>query len=277
MQTKDHRVTEHPGERIDDLQRCGCRIIQNRGLFCFGMDAVLLAAFAHPGIREGMHVLDLCSGNGIIPILLDARLGGADVHYTGVEVNPVCTDMARRSALMNGQQERVWFIEEDIKQVCTGEVQTCPDTVCGEDPHSGGRQDRERLAPASFDAVTVNPPYMTGGGGITGENYDRTIARFEVLCSLDDVMAASSRALRFGGHLYMVHRPHRLSDVFASAAAYDLGIKRIRMVHSYADREANMVLIEAVKGGKPYIRAESPLIIFDSNGERTEEVRDLYG
>ena len=253
MQTKDHRVTEHPGERIDDLQRCGCRIIQNEELFCFGMDAVLLAAFAQPKISAGAKVLDLCSGNGVIPILLDARMQGSGVHFTGVEINNTCVDMARRSALMNGQQDRIRFIEHDIRQECG------------------------QIAPASFDIVTVNPPYMTGGAGLTGENYAKTIARHEVLCGIEDVAAAASSALHFGGRVFMVHRPHRLGDIFRAFSARDLEIKRMRMVHPYADREANMVLIEASKGGKPYIHVESPLIIYEGKGIYTQEVRELYG
>ena len=260
MQTVEHRENERPGEpvmrpgeRIDDLQRCGCRIIQNEELFCFGMDAVLLAAFAQPRISAGAKVLDLCSGNGVIPILLDARMQGSGVHFTGVEINNTCVDMARRSTLMNGQQDRIRFIEHDIRQECG------------------------QIAPASFDIVTVNPPYMPGGAGLTGENYAKTIARHEVLCGIEDVAAAASSALRFGGRVFMVHRPHRLGDIFRAFSARDLEIKRMRMVHPYADREANMVLIEASKGGKPYIHVESPLIIYEGKGIYTQEVRELYG
>lgn len=260
MRTEEHSQTDRPGEptagpgeRIDDLQRCGCRIIQNEELFCFGMDAVLLAAFAQPNIGAGSKVLDLCSGNGVIPILLDARMQGSGVHFTGVEINSTCVDMARRSVLMNGQQDRIRFIEHDIRQECG------------------------QIAPASFDTVTVNPPYMTGGAGLTGGNYAKTIARHEVLCSIDDVASAASFALHFGGRVFMVHRPHRLGDIFRAFSAHDLEIKRMRMVHPYADREANMVLIEASKGGRPYIHVESPLIIYKDKGVYTQEVRDLYG
>lgn len=274
-----------PGERIDDLQRGGCRIIQNSGLFCFGMDAVLLAAFAEA--FPGEKVLDLCSGNGVIPILMDARSAGRNskkvrdayalpgasgertaaglsVHgtayetsgdaalpdFTGVEINSVCVDMARRSAAMNGQQERVHFTEADIRQL-----------------HFHG----------AFDAVTVNPPYMTGGAGLTGKNDALTIARHEVMCTIKDVTAAASRALRFRGRLFMVHRPHRLMDVCRACSADGLEIKRLRMVHPFADKEANMVLIEAVKGGKPYLHVEKPLIVYSEKGVYTQEVREIYG
>ena len=255
-----------PGERIDDLQRGGCRIIQREDLFCFGMDAVLLAAFAK--VKRTDRVLDLCSGNGVIPILMDARIvpgcgeGEVRPQFTGVEINPVCVDMARRSVLMNGQQERVRFLEEDIRNVCTAGAKTVLEPAC---------------APSSFDAVTANPPYMTGGAGLTGENRDLTIARHEVLCNIGDVAAAASRALRFGGHLYLVHRPHRLMDICRACGANGLEVKRLRMVHPFAEKEANMVLIDAVKGGRSYVHAEAPLIIYREKGVYTQEVREIYG
>ncbi len=243
-------------ERIDDLQRDGCRIIQRPDLFCFGMDAVLLSSFA----KCGQNVLDLCSGNGVVPILMDARLAPEKrtVLFTGVEINPVSADMARRSALMNGQQERIHFVEGDIRTLF--------------DAASGGT-----VVPAFYDTVTVNPPYMTGGGGLTGESYERTIARHEILCTIDDVAKASSMALRSKGHLFMVHRPHRLMDISRALTKYGLEIKRMRMVYPFADKEANMVLIDAVKDGGSYLHVEKPLVIYREKGVYTEEVKELYG
>ena len=188
--------------------------------------------------------------------------GEARPHFTGVEINPVCVDMARRSALMNGQQERIRFLEEDIRNVCTAGAKTVSGPAC---------------APASFDAVTANPPYMTGGAGLTGENRDLTIARHEVLCNIGDVAGAASRALRFGGHLYLVHRPHRLMDICRACGANGLEVKRIRMVHPFAGKEANMVLIDAVKGGRSYVHVEAPLIVYREKGVYTQEVREIYG
>lgn len=240
------------GERLDDLQRNGCRIIQNEKLFCFGMDAVLLTAFTQEDLREGDDILDLCSGNGVIPILLDARCGGGH-RFTALEINPVCVDMARRSIEYNGQQDRIRMIECDIRKA--GEI----------------------IPPASFGTVTVNPPYMTGGHGLTGDNRDKMIARHEILCSLDDVVSAAAHALRPQGRMYMVHRPFRLADIFRSLNRHGLEPKRMRMVYPFADKEPNMVLIEAVRGGRPRIQCEKPLIIYEEPGVYTEEVRRLYG
>ena len=260
-------------ERIDDLQRNGCRIIQRPDLFCFGMDAVLLAYWAGACVRRGSRVLDLCSGNGVVPILMDARLPDAlraegSVHFTGVEINPASVDMARRSAAMNGQDGRIRFLEGDIRRVCRGKLAAGP---------AGQHGEMEELLPGSFDCVTVNPPYMTGQGGLKGESRDKAIARHEVLCTIDDVAASSADALKSGGHLYMVHRPHRLGDIFQAMERHALAVKGLRMVHPFSDREAMMVLIDAAKGGRTYVRVERPLVIYQEAGVYTEEVRALYG
>ena len=280
-------------ERIDDLQRGGCRIIQRPELFCFGMDAVLLSAWAQ--VKSADRVLDLCSGNGIVPILMDARLPEklrreGSIRFTGVEINPVCVDLARRSALMNGQSERICFLEGDIREICS--VGTAHETSDGSfagaayETSDGRSADTAAgipdavcagIAPGTFDVVTVNPPYMTGDGGLKGPSPERAIARHEVLCTMEDTARAAARALRQGGHLYMVHRPHRLGDIFQALEKYGLGVGRMRMVHPFSDKEANLVLIDARKGGKMYVHVEAPLIVYRETGVYTEELKALYG
>ena len=282
-------------ERIDDLQRGGCRIIQCPELFCFGMDAVLLSAWAQ--VKSADRVLDLCTGNGIVPILMDARLPEelrqeGSIHFTGVEINPVCVDLARRSALMNGQSERICFLEGDIREICRAGAGQETSDRCRADAAAGipdaaaGIPDVPAgmpgaacagIAPGAFDVVTVNPPYMTGDGGLKGPSPERAIARHEVLCTMEDTARAAARALRQGGHLYMVHRPHRLGDIFHALRKHGLGIGRMRMVHPFADKEANLVLIDARKGGKMYVHVEAPLTVYRETGVYTEELKALYG
>ena len=245
-------------ERIDDLQRGGCRIIQRPELFCFGMDAVLLSAWAMAG--PGDNILDLCSGNGIVPILMDARLPeevrrDGSVHFTGVEINSTSVDLARRSAQMNGQSERIRFLEGDVRRLFRGGI----------------------LSPGVYDSVTVNPPYMTADGGLKGPSGERAAARHEVLCTFGDVAEAARRALKQAGHLYLVHRPHRLGDIFEALLKNDLAVKRMRMVHPFAEKEANLLLIDAVKGAKSYLHVEKPLVIYRETGVYTEELKALYG
>lgn len=236
-------------ERIDDLQRNGYRIIQNKGAFCFGMDAVLLSGFA--SVKEGETVLDMGTGTGIIPILLEAKTEGK--HFTGLEIQREMADMASRSVALNGLEEKIDIVNGDIKEAS----------------HLFGA--------ASFDVVTSNPPYMNDAHGLKNPDIPKAVARHEVLCTLEDVVREAARCLRPGGRFYLVHRPHRLIEIITALTSYRLEPKRMKMVHPYADREANMVLIEAVRGGKSMIKVEAPIVVYKEPGVYTDEIYDIYG
>lgn len=236
-------------ERIDDLERNGYCIIQDTGRFCFGMDAVLLSGFAR--VKDGARVLDMGTGTGIIPILLEAKTKAA--HLTGLEIQDDSADMARRSVRLNGLEEKIDIVTGDIKE-------------------AGSLFDA-----ASFDVVTCNPPYMTDKHGLTGPNDARAIARHEILCTLEDVVAQAVKLLKPGGSFFMVHRPFRLAEIMVTLHDHKLEPKRMQLVYPYVDREPNMVLIEANRGGRPRMTVEKPLIIFSRPGVYMPEIRDIYG
>lgn len=240
-------IREH--ERIDDLQRNGYRIIQNKDRFCFGMDAVLLSGFAR--VKPGERVLDLGTGTGIIPILLEAKYEGE--HYTGLEIQKDMADMAARSVALNGLEKKISIVEGDIRRA--GEI----------------------FGLAGFDVVTSNPPYMNDSHGLKNPDLPKAIARHEVLCTLEDVVRESARLLRPGGRFYLVHRPHRLIEIITALTSHKLEPKRIKMVHPYVDREANMVLIEAVRGGGSMVKVEAPVVVYRQPGVYTDEIYDIYG
>ena len=240
-----------PGERLDDLQRNGYRIIQDPGRFCFGMDAVLLSGFAAEGIKPGSRLLDMGTGTGIIPILLEARTKAS--HLTGLEIQPESADMARRSVALNSLQDKISIIQGDIKEA--GDL----------------------FAAASFDVVTCNPPYMIGQHGLTNPENPKAIARHEVLCTFDDVAAAAAKLLAPGGSFFLVHRPFRLAEIMMTLMKYKLEPKRMQLVHPFVDREPNMVLLQAVRGGRSRLKVERPLIIFKEQGVYTDEIYDIYG
>ena len=238
-----------PEERLDDLQRNGFKIIQNPGKFCFGMDAVLLSGFAK--VQPGEKVLDLGTGTGIIPILLAGKTKAG--HLTGLEIQEESADMARRSVLYNHLEDRVSIVEGDIKEA--GQL----------------------FDLASFDVVTCNPPYMTGSHGIVNPELPKAIARHEILCSFEDVAREAAKVLRPGGRFYLVHRPFRLAEIITTLVKYKLEPKRMQLVYPYVDREPNMVLIEAVRGGNPRMTVEKPLIVYDRPGVYNKEIYDIYG
>jgi tRNA1Val (adenine37-N6)-methyltransferase len=238
-----------PGERLDDLQRNGYRIIQNPEKFCFGMDAVLLAGFA--GIRPSQTLLDLGTGTGILPLLMEGRYGLA--QGIGLEIQEESAEMAARSVALNHLEERIQILHGDIKEVA-------------------------KLFPAaSFDVVTSNPPYMAEKDGLKNPSQALRIARHEVLCSLEDVVQAAAYCLKEKGKFFMVHRPARLGEIFASLKAHRLEVKRMCFVYPYVDKEPNMVLLEALKGGNPGMRVEKPLIVYREPGRYTQEIYDIYG
>lgn len=235
-------------ERIDDLQRNGYRIIQNKNCFCFGMDAVLLSSFAKA--EAGEQVLDLGTGNGVIPILMQAK--NAESYFTGLEIQEVSTNLAKRSVELNDIGEFVKIVQGDIKEASA---------------IFGG---------ASFHVVTANPPYMNENHGIVNPDNAKAIARHEILCTLEDVVREASKCLKMRGRFYMVHRPQRLVEIFDTMTRHHLEPKRIRMVYPYEHKEANMVLIEAVKGGRTLLKVEEPLIVYNTDGSYTEKLLEMY-
>ncbi len=238
-----------PGERIDDLERNNFKIIQNPARFCFGMDAVLLSGFAF--VREGERAIDLGTGNGIIPILLAAKTPGE--HFTGLEIQHDNVEMAQRSVLLNGIGDRIEIIEGDIKTASA------------------------TFGKASFEVVTSNPPYMLGNHGLVNPDSAKAIARHEIMCTLEDVVREASLLLKPQGRFYLVHRPFRLAEIIVCLKEHKLEPKRMKMVHPFIDKEPNMVLIEAVRGGKPRMTVEAPLIVYKEEGVYNDEIYDIYG
>lgn len=236
------------GERIDELQRNGYRIIQNPARFCFGMDAVLLSSFAKA--RTGELVLDMGTGNGVIPLLMAAKTEGK--KFYGLEIQEESADLARRSVELNELEQKIEIVTGDIKEAVN------------------------IFGAASFHVITINPPYMTGSHGLLNATDAKAIARHEITCTLEDIISQASKLLNFKGRFYMVHRPFRLAEIMSLMVKYHLEPKRMRLVHPYVDKEPNMVLIEGLKGGNSRITVESPLIVYDAPGVYTEELKKLY-
>ncbi|MBR1630028.1 MAG: tRNA1(Val) (adenine(37)-N6)-methyltransferase [Lachnospiraceae bacterium] len=234
-------------ERLDDLGIAGLSIIQNTKSFCFGMDAVLLSAFAK--VHSGETVVDLCSGNGILPILLSAKTEAS--HIWSIELLPKSVDLAHRSVVMNGLEDRITILEGDVKKAS------------------------ELLENRQFDVVTCNPPYMKGG--LLNEKDDLKIARHEITLDLGSLAKQIAVLLRPKGRVYFVHRPYRLTELFVEMHSAGIEPKILRFVHPFADKKPNLVLVEGVKGAKPFLEVEPPLVVYQSLNVYTPEVMKMYG
>lgn len=237
------------GESLVDLQRNGLVIIQDRRRFCFGIDAVLLSGFAE--VRSGETVLDLGTGTGILPLLLSAKTEAE--RLIGLEIQPESAEMARRSVELNGLAERISIVNGDLKDVSS------------------------LFGRGTADVVVSNPPYMTGGHGLVNPADAKAIARHEIACTFSDVARAAATVLRPGGRFYLVHRPFRLPELMKVLSGAGLEPKRMRLVYPSAEKEPELVLLGCVKGGKPSLKTDKPLILKNESGDYTREVRENYG
>jgi len=247
----DNVVYLKEDERLDYLLAEKLRIIQSPTVFAFSLDAVLLARFVYVPIQKG-NLIDLCSGNGVIPLFLSVRTKG---NITGIEIQDRLFDMAVRSIEYNKLEGRIKMIHGDIKEI------------------------PKALGHGKFDVVTCNPPYFTTPSNEEiNPNEHLAIARHEILCTLEDAIKASSQLVRQGGKVAFVHRPGRLIDIITLMRQYRLEPKRIQFVYPKQGKEANILLIEAIKGGSPDLKILPPLIVYNEAGEYTPEIRGiLYG
>lgn len=243
----DIPVREH--ERIDQLHQGGLRILQSQSGFRFGMDAVLLAAFA--AVRPGERVIDLGTGTGVIPLLLAASSPAGPI--TALEIQPDMADMAARSVRMNGLQDRITVVQGDLRAA------------------------HETLGYGRFDVVTCNPPYDRRGSGSVSPNAELAIARSEQACTLDDVARAAFQLLRLRGRLSLIIRADRAVDTLVALKSARMEPKRICMVHPRADRAPNLMLVEAVRQGRPGVKWEPPIVVYGPDGEETPQLRHIYG
>lgn len=238
-------------ERLDYLLGEDLRIIQSPSVFAFSLDAVLLAKFVYVPFQKGK-IVDLCSGNAIIPLLLSTR---TKATITGVEIQERLYDMAKRSIEYNGLTSQLQMIHGDIKEIT------------------------KELGFSKYDTVTCNPPYFkTPNADEINSNEHLAIARHEIYCNLEDVIRVSSQLLKQGGKAAFVHRPGRTVDILTLMRKYRLEPKRLQFVYPKLGKESNTILIEGIKDGNPDLKILPPLVVYDKNNEYTKELRNiLYG
>lgn len=219
--------------RTEDLGINNLKLIQDTDLFCFGTDSVLLSDFTR--VPKDSKVMDLCTGNGIIPVLLSAKTKAKTI--VGVEILEESFSLAQENISLNGLNGRVSIINDDLKNW------------------------KNHFKAGFFDVVTCNPPYMKVGAGFTNPHDSKAAARHEIFAALDDITEAASGLLKFGGHFFMVHRADRLCDVLCSMRSASLEPKRLAFVHADPYKEASLILVEGMKGANPSLKLEKPIYV----------------
>jgi tRNA1(Val) A37 N6-methylase TrmN6 len=238
------------GERLDDLQAGGLHIIQSEEVFSFSLDAVLLAHYV--SLRNRDRVIDLGTGNGVMPLLMTTRGRLPRGEIIGLEIQKRLADMAQRSVAGNGLQETIKIVQGDTREAVA----------------TYGNE--------SFDVVICNPPYRPAGVGDQSLNEHVAIAKHEITCTLEQAIGAAAGLCRYSGKVAFVHRPDRMVEIFTTMRQYKLEPKRMLLVHPKPHLRPNILLVEAVKGGKPDLKIDPPLFVHNEDGSYTQAILDIY-
>lgn len=235
------------GERLDDLMRSGRVIIQNKNEFCFSIDSVLIAHF--PNFKKNARVLDLGTGTGVIPLIIADKVK----EICAIELNSLMAETARRNFELNGLSDKIFLMEGDY------------------------RKHRELFKAESFDAVIANPPYTPIKSGEANKITGIARARHEFTATLEDVVTAARFALKFRGSFYMIHSAARLCEIIDSLHRHQMEMKKLRMIQPKADREANLIMLEATVGGNAgNLKILPPLVVHKADGTYTDEIYKIY-
>ncbi|KHF38046.1 tRNA1(Val) (adenine(37)-N6)-methyltransferase [Halalkalibacter okhensis] len=237
------------GERLDYIAGTDLEILQSPHVFSFSIDAILLGRFVHVPIQKG-NILDLCTGNGVIPLLLTTR---SKATIIGVEIQNKLVEMAKRTIELNKLHNQIQVVESDLNEIPV------------------------EVKRGFFDVVTCNPPYFeTITENEKNRNEHFAIARHEIYCTLEDVIRVSSQHVKQKGKVALVHRPERLTDIIELMRHYRIEPKRIQMIHPKANKEANMVLVEGIKDGKAGVTCLPPIVVYNEQGTYTEQFSSIY-
>ena len=233
--------------RLDDLQN-GYSIYQDTRDFCFGIDAVLLSDFAEKRMKNNSKVMDLCTGNGIIPLLLKSR--NSTLKITANEILDNSARLAKYNFEYNNTD--IELIHCDANKI---------DNI-----HNG-----------RYDYVTINPPYMAVGRGEKNEQPNVSCARHETHFTLEEISYVCAKMLKDKGDVFMVHRVNRLSEIFVEFRKFKLEIKQIRYIHSKYFDSAKLCLISAKKNSGAWLEVLPPLYVYKDNDTYTDEILEIYG
>lgn len=241
-------------KRIDEIGFGGLKLVQDTDSFCYGTDAILLAHAIWKDevlVERLTSIADLGTGNGIVPLILSAKTKNAKI--LGIDVQEKAVDLAKETAALNNIESRVRFIQGNVRDI------------------------KEIIHDASaFDAVTMNPPYTEAGRGLVSPNKEKAIARQEIEGTLKDFLEAAEYLLKPGGHLYMVHRPGRLTDIIEKMRMLKIEPKEIRLISGKPGEEPNILVIVGIKGGRNELKILPEMSVRNEDGSFTEDMMAAY-
>ncbi len=248
FQEETLQYTLNDDETVEDLQLNGMHLIQKKKSFRFGMDSVLLAHFAE--IRPTDTVADLGTGNGILPLLLHGRKKGK--KFFAIDIQKEAAELAERNAVINSLEDVIAVIHSDVKKA------------------------DEFIKPCTIDAAVCNPPYGHPDASLVSPRKEKAIARSQNEDTLDHLFSGAFRLLKGRGKLFLVYPAPQMLYIMKILQLHHLEPKRFQLVYPYADKPANLVLIEAVKDAKPMLHPFPPLIIYNPDGTLTNELKSVY-
>ena len=235
-------------ETLDHLSPGNLKILQKKKGYRFSIDSILLAHFVR--LKEGQKVVDLGTGSGVIPIILAIKVKSTEIW--GVEIQEELAEMAKRNIEINHLQDRVHILKGDARNLA------------------------DRMESEEFDIVLTNPPYRKIRSGRLNPQREKAIARHEIKGSLTDMAKIAFRLLRPKASFYLVYPAVRIADLITCLRENHLEPKRLRLVHPNMEKGAQLILVEAIKGGGPGVEIHPPLFIHDLNGQYSEEMRSIY-
>lgn len=237
------------GKHIDEIGFGGLKLLQDTEGFCYGTDAVLLAYMVR-SVKDPKLIMDLGTGNGVVPLIISAT---TDAKIYGVEIQERASALARESVRLNNLDGRIKITSGNVKDI--------------------GSIWREK---GQFDVVTMNPPYQEVNGGLISRNKEKAIARQEIEGQLKDFLKAADYLLKMGGHLFMVHRPSRLTDIICELRDLRIEPKELRLVTGKPKEKPNILMLHAVKGGRAELKILPEMAVRNNDGSFTEEMIKAY-
>ena len=230
-------------ERLDDVLGYDLKIYQNSSYFSFSLDSIILANYANIRLRD-KNIVDFCTGNGVIPLIVSKRTKN---NIVGVEIQEKLAELATKSVEYNGLADRITIVNEDVNEFSSRHLN-------------------------EFDLVLCNPPYFkVEDKSSFNESYEKMIARHEITFNLEDLCKCCKKVLKDNGNLYIVHRSDRLIDIIETLRKHNIEPKRIRFVYENVSKESTLVLVEAQKCGSVGLKVDSPIILYNLDGTETSE------